>query len=307
MNKIDEIASKHLGKAGDGSVVKPYVTPDNVDPDLLVGIPRELNRTAYGIDENNLPFVGFDRWTCYEFSTLTDNGFPVSGTLVYNVPVTSPNITESKSSKLYMNSYNMDKLGEDLYMVNHNVGNSTQHDLAECTQGNVEVALHIPTDEPSVLSPIEGDFIALETSVDPTKISFDHFNEDPAILKVVESDDITEYKSHSLRSNCRVTNQPDWGDIYIAIEGDQTVTPESLLQYIVSMRKENHFHEEICECVYKRLFDLLDPKELFVACLYTRRGGIDINPVRASSQDTLEKYASNMMNVEVLNDKTQRQ
>jgi 7-cyano-7-deazaguanine reductase len=206
-----------------------------------------------------------------------------------------------------MNSYNMDKLGEDLYMVNHNVDNSTQHDLAVCTQGNVEVALHIPTDNPTVLPPVDGDFIALETAVDPTKISFDHYNEDPAILKVVDSNGITEYKSHSLRSNCRVTNQPDWGDIYIAIEGDQTVTPESLLQYIVSMRKENHFHEEICECVYKRLFDLLDPKELFVACLYTRRGGIDINPVRASSQETLEKYASNMMNVGVLNDKTQRQ
>ena len=307
MNKIEEIASKHLGKAGDGSVVKPYVTPDNVDPDLLVGIPRELNRTAYGIDENNLPFVGFDRWTCYEFSTLTDNGFPVSGTLVYNVPASSPNITESKSSKLYMNSYNMDKMGDNIYDLTHSVKNIVQGHLAQCTGGNVDVGLHIPTDDPDCYHPIIGDFQALESIVDVTNITFDDYNEDPNILEVVNTNTETQYKSHSLRSNCRVTNQPDWGDVYIAIDGDQTVTPESLLKYIVSMRKENHFHEEICECVYKRLYDLLDPKELFVACLYTRRGGIDINPVRATSNEYLERFASNMDVVDVLNYKTQRQ
>ena len=100
------------------------------------------------------------------------------------------------------------------------------------------------------------------------------------------------WRSHSLRSNCRVTNQPDWGDVYVHIKGNYSVTPESLLQYIVSMRKENHFHEEICECIYKRLWDLLQPQELFVACLYTRRGGIDINPVRASSHEVLYTYGN---------------
>lgn len=313
MNKIEEIASKHLGKAGDGSVVKPYVTPDNVDPDLLVGIPRELNRTAYGIDEKNLPFVGFDRWNCYEFSTLTDNGFPVSGTLVYNVPCDSPNITESKSSKLYMNSYNMDRFGESIAEVKEGVEQDVFADINKCVgvsnfDNVVSVALHTPQDYPMIADPITGTFLPLEEAVDPTKVSFDHYNEDPNILKVVDNDDtVRQYKSHSLRSNCRVTNQPDWGDIYIAIKGSRTVTPESLLQYVVSMRKENHFHEEICECVYKRLYDLLDPKELFVACLYTRRGGIDINPVRASSYDFLYEYACNLDNVYVLNNKTQRQ
>ena len=97
--------------------------------------------------------------------------------------------------------------------------------------------------------------------------------------------------SDSLRSNCRVTNQPDWGDIYVHIKGRKTITPESLMQYIVSMRKENHFHEEICECVYKRLWELLSPSELVVSCLYTRRGGIDINPIRASNSDLLYTHA----------------
>ena len=125
------------------------------------------------------------------------------------------------------------------------------------------------------------------------KMTFDHFNESPDILEVVPSIGRYErWRSHSLRSNCRVTNQPDWGDVYVHIKGDKAVTPESLLQYIVSMRKENHFHEEICECIYKRLWDLLQPEELFVACLYTRRGGIDINPVRASSWETLYTYGN---------------
>jgi 7-cyano-7-deazaguanine reductase len=103
-----------------------------------------------------------------------------------------------------------------------------------------------------------------------------------------------------------VTNQPDWGDVYIHIKGEKAVTPESLLQYIVSMRKENHFHEEIAECIYKRLFDLLQPEELFVACLYTRRGGIDINPVRASNNRVLYKYG-NIADVTNFCTKTARQ
>jgi 7-cyano-7-deazaguanine reductase len=91
------------------------------------------------------------------------------------------------------------------------------------------------------------------------------------------------------------------------MDSENYPTKDSLLQYIVSMRKENHFHEEICECIYKRLWDLLNPNELLVACLYTRRGGIDINPVRASHQGMVDKFASNLYNVNILNDKTLRQ
>lgn len=110
-----------------------------------------------------------------------------------------------------------------------------------------------------------------------------------------------------MRSNCRVTNQPDWGDVYIYMDSDYVPTLESLLQYIVSMRKENHFHEEICECIYKRLYDKFNPAELFVACLYTRRGGIDINPARASSNHLLSKFSYNMMSPGIRVKKTMRQ
>lgn len=290
INTINDIASKHLGKAGDGTVVKPYVTPDNVDKSLLVGVPRHLNRTAYGIEDNNLPFDGVDAWNGYEFSTLLKNGFPVSGWLKFTYESNTPNIVESKSVKLYLNSYNMAKLIEstdDLWIVEEKIS----MDLSEVVGGQVEVFLR--WGDIDTVKPIIGDFISLEHYCNIDKMTFQDYNESASILEVVPSIGRYErWRSYSLRSNCRVTNQPDWGDVYVHIKGDKAVTPESLLRYIVSMRKENHFHEEITECIYKRLWDLLQPEELFVACLYTRRGGIDINPVRASDSKTLWKYAA---------------
>jgi 7-cyano-7-deazaguanine reductase len=307
MSKIEEIASVHLGKAGDGSVVKPYVTPDSVDASLLVGIPRHLNRTQYDIDDNALPFVGSDTWNCYEFSTLANNGFPLSGVLRIVYPSNSPNIVESKSLKLYLNSFNMQKCGNSFFEIVKFVERQVTDDLTKTLGAVPDVAFLEFGD--SVKSPMANIFLTVEREVDAFSITFDQYNEDPNTLKVVEHNDVKWEFHHSgeLRSNCRVTNQPDWGDVFIVISGNKQVTQESLLQYIVSMRKENHFHEEICECIYKRLWDLLEPKELLVACLYTRRGGIDINPVRASNDIIINTYARNLVNAYILNKKTLRQ
>lgn len=280
-NELNKLVSVHLGKAGDGSVVKPYVTPDDVDPTLLVAVPRHLNRTGYGIEEDNLPFCGMDAWNAYEFSTLLKNGFPVSGWLKFCYQSDTPNIVESKSVKLYLNSYNMARLietAEDIYVIEDLV---SEH-IGKAVGGTVSVNIGIG--DVDTVRPMRGDYTSLETYCNVEKMSFDQYNESADILEVVPSIGRYErWRSHSLRSNCRVTNQPDWGDVYVHIKGEKAVTPESLLKYIISMRKENHFHEEICECIYKRLYDLLQPEELMVTCLYTRRGGIDINPTRASS------------------------
>jgi 7-cyano-7-deazaguanine reductase len=308
MSKIEEIASVHLGKAGDGSVVKPYITPDTIDPTLLVGIPRYLNRTAYNIDDNNLPFVGSDTWNCYEFSTLADNGFPVSGVVRIVYPSNSPNIVESKSLKLYLNSFNMHKCGSNIWDIIDFIEDKIAVDLSKALDtSHVEVAFLNEGD--TVKPPVANMFQTVEDTVAAYELTFDHYNEDPNILKTIEHDNGKWAFHHSgeLRSNCRVTNQPDWGDVYIVISGKKHITEESLLQYIVSMRKENHFHEEICECIYKRLLDLLEPEELLVACLYTRRGGIDINPVRGTSKAIINTYARNLVNAYVLNEKTLRQ
>lgn len=308
-NDIESIASVHLGKAGDGTVVKPYITPDVVDTSLLVGIPRVLNRTAYGIDESNLPFEGFDAWNCYEFSTLTNNGFPVTGLLkiVYNSD--SPRIVESKSLKLYLNSFNMMHNGKTVIEVVKNIEEKIFEDLVPIL-GTTELQVKLIFANTAAVAPITGYFDTLENEMDPSTIVFDQYNESPDIfvLENFHSAIISErWHSSVLRSNCRVTNQPDWGDVFIAMKTGQTVTPESMLQYIVSMRKENHFHEEIAECIYKRLYDLLNPEELFVACLYSRRGGIDINPVRASSYEVYLRYASNLFNANTPTIKTLKQ
>jgi 7-cyano-7-deazaguanine reductase len=289
-DELNKLVGVHLGKAGDGTAVKPYVTPDTVDSTLLVSVPRVLNRTAYEIDESNLPFVGVDAWNAYEFSTLLENGFPVSGWLKFTYSSESPNIVESKSVKLYLNSYNMAKLvttTDDMWQVEDKIAS----DLSQAVGAEVDV--FVRWGDVDTIRPIVGDFTSLEHYCNIGKMTFDEYNESPNTLQVVPSIGRYEkWRSYSLRSNCRVTNQPDWGDVYVHIKGERAVTPESLLKYIVSMRKENHFHEEIAECIYKRLFDLLQPEELFVACLYTRRGGIDINPVRASDNRVLYKYAA---------------
>ena len=164
----------------------------------------------------------------------------------------------------------------------HEIEAQIERDISKAVGG--EVGVYIAVGDVDTVKPLKGDFMSLEEYCNIAKMSFDRYNESSDILEVVPSIGRYErWRSHSLRSNCRVTNQPDWGDVYIHIKGEKAVTPESLLQYIVSMRKENHFHEEIAECIYKRLYDLLDPEELLVTCLYTRRGGIDINPTRASN------------------------
>ena len=285
--ELNKLVGVHLGKAGDGSAVKPYVTPDEVDPSLLVSVPRHLNRTGYGIQEEELPFVGMDAWNSYEFSTLQKNGFPISGWLKFTYSSSTPNIVESKSVKLYLNSFNMARLidsKEDLWKIEEQV----ERDIAKAVGG--EVGVYIAIGDVDTVKPMRGDFMSLENYCNVDKMSFDRYNESSDILEVVPSIGRYErWRSHSLRSNCRVTNQPDWGDVYIHIKGEKAVTPESLLQYIVSMRKENHFHEEIAECIYKRLWDLLEPEELLVTCLYTRRGGIDINPTRTSNYPLLNQ------------------
>ena len=278
--ELNKLVGVHLGKAGDGTAVKPYITPDAVDKSLLVAIPRYLNRTSYDLKEDKLPFVGIDAWNAYEFSTLTSNGFPISGWLKFTYHANSPNIVESKSVKLYLNSYNMARLIKDensLWLIEDTIA----QDLRQAV--GAEVMVNIGVGDIDTVRPIAGDFTSLESYCDVSKINFDQFNESADILKKIATPiQRFRWRSHSLRSNCRVTNQPDWGDVYVHIKGAYTVTPESLLQYIVSMRKENHFHEEIAECIYKRLWDMLQPDELMVGCLYTRRGGIDINPIRVS-------------------------
>lgn len=311
--ELNKIVGEHLGKAGDGSAVNPYVTPDNVDTSLLVPVPRYLNREQYNIKEDDLPFEGVDVWNAYEVSCLLNNGYPLSGIIKITYDVASKCIVESKSLKLYLNSYNMVKLGESVVSASDELEMRIGNDLSDALEtpvlvkffrnynGNFSAVRHNPT--PTVSEHFE----YLEDCVDLEKMTFDIFNESADILDIRDGGLLVKYTTNVLRSNCRVTNQPDWGDVYITYEGPKDVTPESLLQYIVSMRKENHFHEEICECIFKRLIDLMPDNKIAVCCLYTRRGGIDINPLRYNDYELAKKSFNGLMIWDRPNDKTERQ
>ena len=309
MTTIEDIASVHLGKAGDGSVVKPYVTPDTIDPSLLVAVPRKLNRVQYKIDDNHLPFVGSDVWNCYEFSTLLDSGYPLSGLLKIEYSSSSHSIVESKSLKLYLNSFNMVRISDTANLAKVVIESRVSDDLSKLLGSKVNVTFHRQSANNNQVPPLSNTYWFIDEVIDFKKTNFESYNEDPSLLEVISANALSDTRLHtsSLRSNCRVTNQPDWGDVYITIKGDKTITASSFLKYIVSMRKENHFHEEICECIYKRLWDLLSPDELFVACLYTRRGGIDINPVRASNIELLNYEAFPLIQSTLICQKTMRQ
>jgi 7-cyano-7-deazaguanine reductase len=282
-----ELVSRHLGKTTAGETMTAYQTPTTKDADLLVALPRIYNRETYNItDECD---IGYDTWNCYETTFLLQNGFPVTGITVINYPSDSENIIESKSLKLYLNSFNMMRFDSDsirddaVYMFESEV----ETDLATALETEVSVQF-IPTSQAIPIFPItQKQFITLEEMCDVSKLDFSAVTETPELLQAVPLSSVMQQRYHSavLRSNCRVTNQPDFGDVFIHIRGMTAVDNDTLLQYLVSFRNENHFHEEVCEMIYKRLWDLLKPEELFVQCNYTRRGGIDINPVRASSID----------------------
>lgn len=318
MSDINKLAAVHLGKTSDGATMQRYETPTQIDPTLLVGIPRVLNRSDYEITAHS--FVGYDRWNAYEVSCLLKNGFPVSGKVVLVYNSDSENIVESKSLKLYFNSFNMHKfdtnsISQVMGMVEYQIN----HDLRSI---NIVPALvqFVPD---FVVNPVKREdytvrnyehYVGLESLVVESfnfQVREFKFNgENSSLLETfyATGDDQGQHRYHSssLRSNCRVTNQPDWGDVYITYTvGMRKLDPQSLFDYIISLRTENHFHEEICEVIYKRLMDALNPLDLMVACNYTRRGGIDINPVRASSSAFLNANINSPRYADIMKEKRQ--
>ena len=304
MSITTEIASTLLGKKVSGS--------ETYDPSILVAVPRYENREQYNIDPNSLPFVGYDIWHGYEFSTMTNTGIPVTRVIKLKYDCSSEYIVESKSLKLYLNSYNMDRYGDTVKECLNICKNQIERDLSKLLKTKV-VLNFFGSDCSPVFEPFES-FKNLVDFVDEDTYQTDAFKETPSLLKLDAATD--SYKSYflkfdALRSRCRITSQPDWGDILISYTSKKHIDEESLMKYLTSFRGENHFHEEITECCYKRLYDLLDIEHdrnaaLFVSALYTRRGGIDINPVRASNNSMLE-LASSLGNIDVFTRSTLKQ
>ena len=283
--EVVEIASKHLGTVGGAGYKDTYA------PELLVKIPRSLNREGYGLTGKE--FKGVDVWNAYEVSAITTKGQPVAGMLKIVCPSDSENHVESKSIKLYLNSFNMTQIGDNAADCISGIEARVKRDLDELLETNTTVSFYASEFETEPLS-FSDDYEDLGEVVDLDQIDFTAFKSDADQLQEADYEgNELKLRSNLLRSNCRVTNQPDWGDVFIYMKGGSLPGADSIAKYIVSHRTVSHFHEEICEMIFAHLTERFGPDQLMVSCLYTRRGGIDINPIRATHSSLVPEFFTN--------------
>lgn len=254
--------------------VSAYI--DIYEPSLLFSIPRKTKRNELGI-EDVLPFSGVDIWNAYELSWLNEKGKPIVAIADFSIPITSPNLVESKSFKLYLNSFNQTKF-KDKQAVEMVLA----RDLSSAVQANVEVNLVLLSEVNSnnSIGSIEGDCI------DDIDVSVPEggYTADSLLLKVGDSVVEETLLSHLLKSNCLVTGQPDWGSVIIHYKGPQ-IDRAALLRYLISFRQHNEFHEQCVERIFVDLMARCKCEELSVYARYVRRGGLDINPFRSNRKN----------------------
>jgi len=279
-DELRRLAGTHLGKAGDGSLVKPYITPERHDNTLLVPLPRKLNRSKSNIQSSD--FVGYEIWHAYEMSFLLETGMPCTGILRTRFGHDTENMIESKSFKLYLNSFDLEKFSsiEAVELIIHN-------DLSKAAGGDVAVSFH----EASRCSYKSPEFFNKSfTNVDSLGIKIDKYTEDESLLELTDTNEQElTFHTANLRSNCEITNQKDTGNCFIYMKGKAIPTLESLTKYVISFRDSQHFHENATEILYQTLFSKFLPDELVVFNIYNRRGGLDIHSFRGSSTEVLTK------------------
>jgi len=241
-------------------------------PELLFPIARQQKRDELQIT-GALPFFGVDIWNGYELSWLNMRGKPQVAIATFMVPADSPNIIESKSFKLYLNSFNQTRL-------------ANQDALVELLREDVSAAAGAPV---SVVVTMQEDFGRLRMGeldgllLDRLDIEVDNYSPSPSLLKATSGQPPVEETlvSHLLKSNCLVTGQPDWGSVQIHYIGQQ-IDQEGLLKYLIGFREHNEFHEQCVERIFVDIMRQCAPQKLAVYARYTRRGGLDINPWRAN-------------------------
>lgn len=226
---------------------------DTYDASLLQGVPRSLNRDPLGLHADNLPFHGADIWTLYELSWLNGKGLPQVAVGHVELPDTSLNLVESKSFKLYLNSFNQTRFASW-----QDVAETLTRDLSACAQGKVKVSLYR-------LDELEGQPIARlhGTCIDDQDIEIDNYQFSADYLQGAASGKIVEETlvSHLLKSNCLITHQPDWGSVQIQYRGAK-IDREQLLRYLVSFRHHNEFHEQCVERIFNDILRFCQPESL---------------------------------------------
>lgn len=239
-------------------------------PDLLFPIPRQLKRDEIGI-HGALPFHGADIWNAFEISWLNRKGKPIIAIGQFIIPCDSPRLIESKSLKLYLNSFNSTRF-DSLESVQKIV----TADLSNAAGADIRVIL-----APLPQSPVDFTRQFSGICLDDMDIECDTYITRPDYLGT-EGNVVSETLfSDLLKSNCLVTNQPDWGSVQITYTGKK-IRHDGLLKYIVSFRDHNEFHEQCVERIFMDIMNYCQPERLCVYARYTRRGGLDINPCRAN-------------------------
>lgn len=255
------------------SLGQPTDYPQHYDASLLQPVPRALNREPIGIEPTALPFYGYDEWTGYELSWLNAKGKPQVAIARFSVPATTPSLVESKSFKLYLNSFNQTRVADwsklQTMLVN---------DLSACAGGPVSVKLFTLADfAQAPISMLPG------ASLDDQDIEIDEYDYDPTLLACDGKVVAETLHSDLLKSNCLITNQPDWGSVVIDYQGP-AIDKAALLRYLISFRNHNEFHEQCVERIFQDLLHHCQCQQLTVSARYTRRGGLDINPVRSTNE-----------------------
>lgn len=242
-------------------------------PRLLCPIPRRPGREALGVAAFELPFGGADIWNLYEVSWLNPKGLPRMATGRLVVPCDSVNLVESKSLKLYLNSLNQTRFDSI-----EAVAATIQNDVGNCAQARVGVSLYSLADARADLSPFE----IAGKSLDKLEIGAQDYTPNPRLLSAGGDQRAERLYSNLFRSLCPVTRQPDWATIVIDYQGS-AIDHRGLLQYLVSFRKHDGFHEQCVERIFVDISERCQPKVLSVYAAFLRRGGIDINPLRTNN------------------------
>ncbi len=257
---------------------------DQYDSGLLYPLPRAPKREEIGLHGSQMPFFGADLWTAFELSWLNLRGKPQVALAHFTIPCETPNLIESKSFKLYLNSFNNTRLADAA-----EVQSRLRADLAEALWrgsgqgGSIGVKIiGLDRFDQEMVQELDG------LLLDRLDVECTHYQPAPELLRANHDEaPVSEtLVSHLLKSNCLVTGQPDWGSVQIRYSGAQ-IDQEGLLQYLVSFRNHNEFHEQCVERIFMDIWSRCRPIKLSVYARYTRRGGLDINPFRTSHPGAL--------------------
>lgn len=305
------------GTLGGGNSYAVYT--DTYDPSLLNPMPRAELRKRFGIRGDE--FVGYDVWHCHESTFLLNNGAPVAGTLKFLYPSSSPNMVESKSMKLYLNSFDMCKMGDTLEDARNNYTQQVIDDLSNIVEAEVQAHFFDSVDWAFITSPwrkrlsdIDIDCVNIAEILDLSSVEpFDDYQSMESYVRLTTQDATLgvsgRYYTNALRSRCRHTKQKDTGAAYVwhdnRFKDSMVIDPLSFMRQVVALREVNEFHELCAEKLFLECLRVV-PRgdELSIILLYSRRGSLDINPVRTTD---ISQIPSEFIDVTQLTAKAQGQ